>query len=188
MNDCFALLRAWQQAEVTWNEASSGVLWATPGANGGTDSGSDVLCTVNASSTGDLSVNLNAEGLAIVQSWISNPSSNHGILVTDPNTSDGADFHASESADAMARPKLQITYRIPGGGVNSDPVAGFSNVCTSLDCDFMDQSTDSDGSISIWSWDTIQSSVSINHCLTSLYYGQTIILTIGADHESHKHK
>ena len=33
------------------------------------------------------------------------------------------------------------------------PVAGFASSCTDLDCNFTDQSTDSDGSIASWSWD-----------------------------------
>ncbi len=33
------------------------------------------------------------------------------------------------------------------------PVANFSSSCTGLDCNFTDQSTDSDGNIASWSWD-----------------------------------
>ena len=37
--------------------------------------------------------------------------------------------------------------------VNQAPNAAFSSSCTDLDCNFTDQSTDSDGSIASWSWD-----------------------------------
>jgi PKD repeat protein len=36
---------------------------------------------------------------------------------------------------------------------NLSPTSGFSFGCTDLDCSFTDQSTDSDGTISAWSWD-----------------------------------
>jgi PKD repeat protein len=35
---------------------------------------------------------------------------------------------------------------------NQPPTANFSFNCTDLDCDFTDQSTDSDGTVSSWSW------------------------------------
>jgi PKD repeat protein len=100
-----------------------------------------------------LVVPFGAAGLAIVQGWVSDPASNHGLVIADPDTSDGADFHSSESATAMARPKLEVTYRVPvEPPPNLDPVAGFDFACTFLDCDFTDTSTDADGSISAWHW------------------------------------
>jgi PKD repeat protein len=150
---CFALLADWDQSQVTWNQATSGVPWSTPGASSGTDRGDLPVCAVFASSTGSLSVNMNSDGMALVQDWINDPASNHGIIITDPNTSDGADFHSSESSSVMARPKLNVTYSVPTGPGNDDPVAGFTLSCTDLDCSFTDTSTDSDGSISSWAWD-----------------------------------
>jgi len=41
-----------------------------------------------------------------------------------------------------------------GSGVgNSSPTAGFSYACNGLTCNFTDSSTDSDGSVTGWSWD-----------------------------------
>jgi len=39
------------------------------------------------------------------------------------------------------------------GGENQPPTAAFTYTCTGLDCDFTDQSTDSDGTIDTWYWD-----------------------------------
>jgi len=36
---------------------------------------------------------------------------------------------------------------------NTPPTAGFSSVCTELNCSFIDGSSDSDGSVVAWSWD-----------------------------------
>jgi len=145
-------LAGWDQAQVTWNQANTGVAWSAPGAASGADRGSQPLCTVLASATGPLTVALNDDGLALVQGWIDNPGSNHGIVIADPDTGDGADFHSSESSTALARPRLNITYSV-APVTNVDPVAGFTASCTDLDCNFIDTSTDSDGSIVAWDWD-----------------------------------
>ena len=151
---CYPLLRGWDETQVTWNQAASAAPWGSPGADAGSDSdGQALLCTVSAGSTGSLTVNLTAEGLAQVQSWVNDPSSNHGMLITDPNNSNGADFHSRESSNALARPRLNVTYRVPAGGGNIDPVAGFTSACNNLGCDFTDTSSDSDGTVTAWSWD-----------------------------------
>ncbi len=46
---------------------------------------------------------------------------------------------------------LSNKYVAPPG--NASPTAAFSSSCTDLDCNFTDQSTDSDGSVVSWSWD-----------------------------------
>jgi hypothetical protein len=110
---CYALQTNWEQSSVTWNQASAGINWGTPGAEAVTDRGSELVCTVTAGSTGILTVDVEAEGIALVQSWVSNPDGNHGIIVSNSATSDGADFHSSESGAAMSRPKLEVNYRLP---------------------------------------------------------------------------
>ena len=151
--NCNSLERSWDELQVTWNQAASGSSWGAPGAEAGSDRGSDVLCTVNASSAGLLSVNFTAAGLVKVQEWVTSPASNHGLIINHPSTSDGADFHARESGTVSARPKMIVTYSLPDIGGNEDPVAGFNFACTYLDCDFTDTSIDTDGSIVSWNWD-----------------------------------
>ncbi|MDX1459678.1 MAG: PKD domain-containing protein [Xanthomonadales bacterium] len=148
---CYALLAPWNQAEVTWDNASGDNPWGAPGASSGADRGSDVLCTLTAGSTGALTMPFTPEGLAQVQAWVSNPAANHGLVIANPTTGDGADLHSSESGTVMSRPKLSVTYRVPAG--NTDPVASFTHSCTELACNFSDTSTDADGSITGWSWD-----------------------------------
>ena len=150
---CYALLTPWDQSTVTWNQASSGILWGAPGASSGADRDNQILCNVAARSTGSLTVNLTAEGLAVVQAWVNDPAGNHGLIISGPATADGADFHSSESSTAMSRPKLNVTYQVPATPGNIDPVAGFTFSCTDLDCGFTDTSSDSDGTIVGWAWD-----------------------------------
>jgi len=149
---CYSLLKPWQESQATWNLAATGAAWSTAGAAGAADRGGQQLCTVSAGSLGALTVSLTAAGLSQVQSWVNSPASNHGLIISSPSTTDGADFHSSESATAAARPRLEVTYRVPVLPGNNDPVADFSHTCTDLACSFTDLSSDSDGSINAWSW------------------------------------
>ena len=108
---CYGLQRSWVEAEVTWNQANGSVFWGNPGAEAGSDRGAEALCSINATSTGPLVIPLNAAGLASVQSWIDNPALNNGIILSDSLSSNGADFNSRESATALARPRLNVTYR-----------------------------------------------------------------------------
>jgi PKD repeat protein len=150
---CYALQRGWIEAETTWNQAAAATPWETPGAAGGTDRGGTALCTVTAGAVGPLTVPLNAAGIAAVQAWVDNPADNHGLLIGNPATTDGADFHARESGDAMSRPRLNITYSVVAPPPNEAPIANFAFACTDLACTFTDASTDADGTIQNWSWD-----------------------------------
>lgn len=107
---CRRLLKNWVQSEVTWNTAASGSAWGIPGAEAESDRDSQVVCTISAGSIGAMLMNVD---LNLVQSWIDDPSGNHGMVISDPSITNGADFHSSESGTAMARPRLEITYRLP---------------------------------------------------------------------------
>ena len=93
------------------------------------------------------------DGKSLVQSWVDGGQANNGIVISDPATSNGADFDSSESLTAMNRPKLEVTYTVPVIPPNLPPTASFTDSCTDLDCSFTDTSTDSDGSVVSWAWD-----------------------------------
>jgi PKD repeat protein len=151
--DCYALLQDWTQEEANWNQAASGVPWGSPGAGSASDRGINLLCTVTAASTGSTTVQFTVSGLALLQSWVSGASDNYGLIITSASNNDGADFHSSESATAMSRPKLDVVYSTPVIPPNLPPVSGFGESCTDLHCNFTDASTDSDGDVVSWSWD-----------------------------------
>ena len=150
---CYALRRDWDESEVTWNQAAASSAWGAPGAAAGSDRDASVLCTVTAGIAGPLTVPLNAAGIAAVQAWVDDPAGNHGLVIGNPNTSDGADFHSRESTTKMARPRLNVTYSVAAPPSNTAPTADYTFDCSGLECGFTDASTDSDGSVQGWSWD-----------------------------------
>jgi hypothetical protein len=102
----YGLLRDWVEGQVTWNQASTGGNWTTPGG----DRDSTVLGTITAPATGLRTITLNAAGIALVQSWISSPATNRGITILNYAATDGLDVDSSEATTATNRPKLTITY------------------------------------------------------------------------------
>jgi hypothetical protein len=101
----YALRRAWTEEEATWQKP-----WQEAGATGSLDRGAAVVGWL-VSLDPDLHVlRLNAEGVALVQSWIDAPDSNHGFVVPGGDISNGLQLHSRESQDAGRRPKLTVTY------------------------------------------------------------------------------
>src|SRR2546425_1380610 len=108
--ELYALRRNWVEAEATWNQYAAGQSWQVPGAKGTSDRSSTVLGTVAASSIGQYTITLNAAGIALVQSWVDDPSKNQGLIIDDPTVTDGLAFDSSEALTISNRPKLTITY------------------------------------------------------------------------------
>lgn len=108
--ELYEMKRNWSESSANWNQYASGTNWSTAGANGSTDRGTTVLGSITASGTGAYTINLNSSGIALVQSWVNNPSANYGFIITDGANSNGVDFSSSEAATVSQRPKLTVTY------------------------------------------------------------------------------
>ena len=112
--EVYEMKRDWVESQATWNEYASGSSWETGGAQGSLDRGTTVLGTITGS-TGSQTINLNSSGIALVQSWVDNPSSNFGITIQDyAGASDGMDFYSSEYATASWRPTFTVQYGSSG--------------------------------------------------------------------------
>ena len=114
----YMLKRAWNEAEATWQQATSAMPWAAAGALDTTDRGA-VVGTVTGS--GSRVIPLNAAGRAMVESWIQDPAKNAGIIIASTGNSDGIDFASSEHPTISMRPKLTITYTSSGTGKAATP-------------------------------------------------------------------
>jgi hypothetical protein len=109
----YSLSRSWTESQVAWNEAAQNNAWATPGALGATDRGSLVGSVTG--SAGSKTIDLNAAGVATVQSWVSNANANNGVIVASSSSTDGIDFASSQHGTPAYRPKLSFTYTTGSG-------------------------------------------------------------------------
>ncbi|MBM3880870.1 MAG: DNRLRE domain-containing protein [Verrucomicrobia bacterium] len=110
----YRLTHDWVEGEVTWNQASSGVAWPEPGANG-SGSHAEVELPGDCSSTGWRSLDITR----FVQDWQAG-APNYGIVMTDSGT-DGVDFDSSEAANP---PELTITFQPALEPVETQTLAG----------------------------------------------------------------
>jgi hypothetical protein len=122
--ECYQLLQPWIENEATWNQYAFGQSWQVAGADGAEDRDSTVLGSITAPNEGLFTMSLNTAGVAAVQSWVDNPSSNHGFIIQDYiNASNGMDFSSRETGTVANRPKLTVTY-----DSNSQPVLTIDDV------------------------------------------------------------
>lgn len=106
--ELYEMKRNWVEDEATWNVYSNGNVWQIGGADGADDRGTTVLGKAATSDEGRFVFNLNADGIALVQLWVDDPSANHGLVVLDYGNSDGLDFESREAVTVENRPKLTI--------------------------------------------------------------------------------
>ena len=109
----YELKRDWLEDQATWNEGGAGSGWEVAGALGASDRGAEVLGTIDAPDLGTRAIALNGAGLALVQSWVDQPATNHGIILADPTNTDGLGLNSRENPTATLRPRLTVTYAAP---------------------------------------------------------------------------
>jgi|GEM_PF-714396 len=121
-----AMETAWDDATATWNDRSTGEPWTSPGVERGSDRGTDILGIVEGPDLGTLRVELNEEGLAVVERWIADPATNFGFILANYDANeDGLDLSSSEAADATLRPRLEVAYELPVPPGPTPPEAQF---------------------------------------------------------------
>jgi len=109
----YTVLRAWDERSATWQSPDGRARWQALGGVGARDRSRAAITAVGPCDVGPLEITLDAEGLAVVQRWVDDPSSNHGIAIASATNSDGIDFASREAKRADRRPRLTITYRPP---------------------------------------------------------------------------
>ncbi|HXG60257.1 MAG TPA: DNRLRE domain-containing protein [Planctomycetota bacterium] len=102
--------KPWVEGEATWNVYRTGSSWEVPGAKGSGDRGTTVRGKLTGTSTGLQTMALNADGVALIQQWVDNPSSNFGFIIANASNTDGIDLSSREIGTASRRPKLAVTY------------------------------------------------------------------------------
>jgi chitodextrinase len=109
--------RSWTESGATWNAYSNGNNWSSAGANSNIDRGTQALGAFSTTGSGSYTLDLNLEGLAVLQSWV-NGGNNYGFVITDTDSSNGLTFASREDSAAGNRPRLTITYA--GGTTTPD--------------------------------------------------------------------
>jgi hypothetical protein len=103
----YAMLRNWLELQTTWNVYASGSPWQAAGAQGFFDRISNPFGKITARAVGPHVFSLDP---ATVQLWIDDPTQNYGIVLANPNNTDGIDFRSRETPAVEDRPKLTIVY------------------------------------------------------------------------------
>ncbi|MGQ9585404.1 MAG: DNRLRE domain-containing protein [Anaerolineae bacterium] len=108
--NAYKVLRPWTEMGATWNQANAGVNWNLPGCNGVSDRELTAAATVvvnapNASYDFDIT--------SMVQGWMDDPASNHGVLLVGSGSTVTYEFYSSEWSDPLVYPTLLVTY-LPG--------------------------------------------------------------------------
>lgn len=110
--EIYEMKKPWDEDQATWNQYASGKSWSESGARSSSDHDPVILAQLRGTSQGRyLTVSLDSKGIALVQSWINNPSSNNGFLFKDYSANDGLDFSSSETSQISRRPKLTINTK-----------------------------------------------------------------------------
>ena len=115
---------AWNESKATWKVFDSSKNWQIAGGSGANDRGTTVLGSFSADATGSYTITLNAAGIALVQSWAQNPTSNHGLFLVGASTTNRLEFRASEYGTKTQRPKLTVTWSAGGGGAGGAGAGG----------------------------------------------------------------
>ncbi len=122
--ELYEVKRNWAEMEATWNRATTANTWQIAGAQGVIDRGTTVLGTITASALGYATIELNAAGVAVVQQWVDNPASNHGLIIADYTaTTAGFAFRSQNTSSQNERPKLSLLMSASSPTpVNSPPL------------------------------------------------------------------
>ncbi|HEY54102.1 MAG TPA: alpha/beta fold hydrolase [Caldilineae bacterium] len=103
------MLRPWDEATATYNQAASGQPWSVPGGAAGADWESAPLATFYLDNEiGYKSINL----LSAVGDWVEHPENNHGValIVASAGWNGAHSLQSSEHWDLNVRPKLKLIF------------------------------------------------------------------------------
>ncbi len=117
----YELRKPWTDCEVTWNKASNSLVWELPGAKGLSDRGTVSLADFGpASDFVFKNVSLNSAGVATVQNWVNNAAVNFGVIIANPDNTDGVNMATNRYIAGKAYyPRLTVAY-LPAGFLPGD--------------------------------------------------------------------
>src|SRR5262249_51251133 len=118
--ELYECLQDWVDSEATWNRYrqypdGGSAPWVLPGAQAAADGGVGPfdhrgVVLGGATGSGTSTRPLNAAGVAMVQRWVSPPSTNRGVLVFDLVAGDDLVVRAAEYSTSSSRPRLRVFF------------------------------------------------------------------------------
>lgn len=105
----YPIVQPWIESQVTWDQAQQGVSWwGGGGCEGASRSGTETSHADFGFSSGDVVLNVTSAA----QSWVSDPSTNNGLLLKGEFLAGGVKYRyaSSDYPSWSVRPKLMVTY------------------------------------------------------------------------------
>ena len=105
----YKVLKSWEETEATWYNPTLSGVWDMPGAEGYGDRSHNPAFTAT---VGDVEKWVQWTLTGVVQDWVSDPSSNHGVILIGNVVTQTVryTFYDSEVGAVSLRPKLSVTY------------------------------------------------------------------------------
>lgn len=127
---------AWSENSVNWDSVN------------GADQQGLSIAAFNPSEQRTYTVDLNANGLSMVESWLQ--GNNNGIVISSIDTTNGIDFNDRENTP---EPQLILTYNEDQCSSAGIPTAGFNFAINEQTVSFNDTSQEDRAEIVAWLWD-----------------------------------
>jgi hypothetical protein len=118
--EVYECLQDWVDSEATWNQYrllpdGGPARWVLPGAQAAADGGTGPfdrggVVLGGATGTGTITVPLNPDGVAMVQRWVSTPSTNRGVVMFDLSAGDDLVVRSEEHTTSSSRPRLRVYF------------------------------------------------------------------------------
>ena len=119
------VLRPWLESSATFLTLDGSAAWGMPGANGEGDVG-PVLQSLQVVNVPTAELLLGDAGVAAVQTWVRDPTTNHGFALTLLSEST---FSDREDALPASRPALEVTYLVADAGTAAPLRLRVGNSC-----------------------------------------------------------
>lgn len=107
----YRVLVPWDERSVTWNEASEGVAWDSPGCSGLGGDREGMPVTVTSITPEDPTHTWYTWDITpLVQGWVDDPTGNQGLILIGSGNRTRYDFFSSEASSTFFRPRLVVQY------------------------------------------------------------------------------